>query len=118
MVLMTPTSTGNHTSETARLLPEAYETWVKFGATLGVGGKERTMWGLATYGYAQTLLRLERAEEFLLYLYAYRYHLHQRGHWTARESAGISRLSYTEVDPYCTPSQQTVPLLIRWMLVL
>jgi hypothetical protein len=94
------------------------------GTTLGIPGgrdlktKERSMAGFLSYGYAQTLLRLQRAEEFLLFLYAHRYHLHERGHWTAREVAGISRRPDTYIDPYCTPSQQAVPLLIRWMLVL
>jgi hypothetical protein len=96
------------------------------GTTLGIpGGRkleadERYMYGFLSYGYAQMLLRLQRAEEFLLFLYAHRYHLHQRGHWTAREAAGISRRSSDTYffDPYCTPVQQAVPLLIRWMLVL
>jgi hypothetical protein len=95
------------------------------GSTLGIPCSfrdpkitERSMSGFSSYGYAQTLLRLGRIEEFLLFLYAHRYHTHQRGHWTARESVGISRRRDTFVDPYCTPAQQTVPLLIRWMLVL
>jgi hypothetical protein len=94
------------------------------GTTLGVLGwrevkaKDRFMMGFLPYGYAQTLLRLERVEEFLLFLYAHRYHCHARGHWTAAEFAGIVREPDMHASPYCTPTQQVVPLLIRWMLAL
>jgi hypothetical protein len=95
------------------------------GTTLGIPGalrdekaQERSLTGFTTYGYAQALLRLERTEEFLLFLYSHRYHCHQRGHWTAREAAGISRRPDSYIDPYCTPAQQAIPLLLRWMLVL
>ena len=60
------------------------------------------------------LLRLDRIEEFLLFLYAHRYHGHTRGSWTAGEVTGITGDSGT----YCIPAQQTIPLLVRWMLVL
>jgi hypothetical protein len=95
------------------------------GTTLGIPGalrdekaQERSLTGFTTYGYAQTLLRLERTEEFILFLYSHRYHCHLRGHWTAREAAGISRRPDSYIDPYCTPAQQAIPLLLRWMLVL
>jgi transcriptional regulator len=64
------------------------------------------------------LLRLNRIEEFLLFLYAHRYHCHTRGHWTAQETGGLARGPGKEVGPYCTPAQQAVPLLVRWMLAL
>jgi hypothetical protein len=60
------------------------------------------------------LLRLDRIEEFLLFLYAHRYHAHTRGSWTAGEVTGVTGDSGT----YCVPAQQTIPLLVRWMLVL
>jgi hypothetical protein len=60
------------------------------------------------------LLRLDRIEEFLLFLYSHRYHAHTRGSWTAGEVTGITGDSGT----YCVPAQQTIPLLVRWMLVL
>jgi len=95
------------------------------GTTLGIPGgwrdvktPNRFMCAFISYGYAQTLLRLERAEEFLLFLYAHRYHCHARGHWTAAEAAGIARGPDKLAAPYCTPAQQAVPLLIRWMLAL
>ncbi|MBZ5679847.1 MAG: Tat pathway signal protein [Acidobacteriia bacterium] len=74
----------------------------------------REILGFISYGYAQALLRLDRIEEFLLFLYAHRYHAHTRGSWTAGEVTGITGDSAT----YCVPAQQTLPLLVRWMLVL
>jgi hypothetical protein len=89
--------------------------------TLGVvanvwrfGPEGREILGFISYGYAQMLLRLDRIEEFLLFLYAHRYHAHTRGSWTAGEVTGITGDSGT----YCLPAQQTIPLLVRWMLVL
>ena len=74
----------------------------------------RDLLGFISYGYAQMLLRLDRIEEFLLFLYAHRYHVHTRGSWTAGEVTGITGDSAL----YCIPAQQTIPLLVRWMLVL
>lgn len=74
----------------------------------------RDILGFISYGYAQALLRLDRIEEFLLFLYSHRYHAHTRGSWTAGEVTGITGDSGT----YCVPAQQTIPLLVRWMLVL
>jgi hypothetical protein len=95
------------------------------GTTLGIPGgwrdvrnPNRSMLAFISYGYAQTLLRLNRIEEFLLFLYAHRYHCHTRGHWTAAETAGIARGPGKYEGPYCTPAQQAVPLLVRWMLAL
>src|SRR6266487_3488034 len=74
----------------------------------------RAILGFISYGYAQMLLRLDRIEEFLLFLYAHRYHDHTRGSWTAGEVAGINGGTAT----FCIPAQQTIPLMVRWMLVL
>jgi len=74
----------------------------------------RAILGFISYGYALMLLRLDRIEEFLLFLYSHRYHNHTRGSWTAGEVSGI-----TGGTPlFCIPAQQTIPLLVRWMLVL
>jgi hypothetical protein len=75
---------------------------------------ERAILGFISYGYAQMLLRLDRVEEFLLFLYAHRYHDHTRGSWTAGEVAGIDGSTAL----FCIPAQQTIPLLVRWMLLL
>lgn len=74
----------------------------------------RDILGFISYGYAQMLLRLDRVDEFLLFLYSHRYHDHTRGSWTAGEVAGITGDSAL----FCVPAQQTIPLLVRWMLVL
>jgi hypothetical protein len=76
------------------------------------GGK--SLLGFISYGYAQMLLRLDRIEEYLLFLYSHRYHDHTRGSWTAGEVSGIRG----GTSLFCMPAQQTIPLLVRWMLVL
>lgn len=73
----------------------------------------RDILGFISYGYAQALLRLDRIEEYLLFLYAHRYHDHSRGSWTAGEVSGITG----DGALFCMPAQQTIPLLVRWMLV-
>ncbi|MBV9269090.1 MAG: Tat pathway signal protein [Acidobacteriaceae bacterium] len=74
----------------------------------------RDILGFISYGYAQMLLRLDRIEEYLLFLYSHRYHDHTRGSWTAGEVAGITGDSAL----FCIPAQLTIPLLVRWMLLL
>lgn len=74
----------------------------------------RDILGFISYGYAQMLLRLDRVEEYLLFLYSHRYHDHTRGSWTAGEVTGLDG----DNALFCIPAQQTIPLLIRWMLVL
>lgn len=73
----------------------------------------RDILGFISYGYAQALLRMDRIEEYLLFLYAHRYHDHSRGSWTAGEVSGITGGGAL----FCIPAQQTIPLLLRWMLV-
>jgi hypothetical protein len=91
------------------------------GTTLGVVANvgparagARSILGFISYGYAQMLLRLDRIEEYLLFLYSHRYHAHTRGSWTAGEVSGIKGGTAL----FCIPAQQTIPLLTRWMLVL
>ena len=74
----------------------------------------RDILGFISYGYAQMLLRLDRIEEYLLFLYSHQYHDHTRGSWTAGEVSGITG----DTALFCIPAQQTIPLLVRWMLVL
>jgi len=74
----------------------------------------RDILGFISYGYAQMLLRLDRVEEYLLFLYSHRFHDHTRGSWTAGEVSGITG----DTALFCIPAQQTIPLLVRWMLVL
>jgi hypothetical protein len=91
------------------------------GTTIGVVAniepphpQGRDILGFISYGYAQMLLRLDRVEEYLLFLYSHRFHDHTRGSWTAGEVSGIDGDSAL----FCIPAQQTIPLLVRWMLVL
>ena len=91
------------------------------GTTLGVlanieppHAEGRDILGFISYGYAQALLRLDRIEEFLLFLYSHRYHDHTRGSWTAGEVAGING----DNALFCIPAQLTIPIVMRWMLVL
>jgi hypothetical protein len=74
----------------------------------------RDILGFISYGYAQMLLRLDRIEEFLLFLYSHRYHDHTRGSWVAGEVSGIDG----DNALFCIPAQLTIPPLVRWMLVL
>ncbi len=73
----------------------------------------RDILGFISYGYAQALLRLDRIDEYLLFLYSHRYHDHSRGSWMAGEVSGITG----DGTLFCIPAQQTIPLLLRWMLV-
>lgn len=75
--------------------------------------KSRDILGFISYGYAQQLLRLNRIDEYLLFLYAHRHHAHTPGSWTAGEVADISG----GMPLFCMPAQLTIPLLLRWMLV-
>lgn len=74
----------------------------------------RAILGFISYGYAQALLRLDRIEEYLLFLYSHRFHVHNRGSWTAGEVCGINGGTAL----FCMPAQHTIPLLVRWMLLL
>ncbi|WP_336959982.1 hypothetical protein [Sphingobium aquiterrae] len=89
------------------------------GTTLGVvanigrpSPRNRSILGFISYGYARALLRLDRIEEYLLFLYAHRYHDHTPGGWVAGEVAGITG----SMPIFCIPAQLTIPKLVRWML--
>ena len=106
----------------ANLANMVVDTMRAYGATtLGVVANvsparagARAILGFISYGYAQMLLRLDRVEEYLLFLYSHRYHDHSRGSWVAGEVSGINGGTAL----FCIPAQQTIPLLLRWMLVL
>ncbi len=75
--------------------------------------RERNLLGFISYGYAQQLLRLDRIDEYLLFMYAHRHHAHTPGSWTAGEVTDISG----GMPLFCMPAQLTIPLLLRWTLV-
>ncbi|MHC1479187.1 twin-arginine translocation signal domain-containing protein [Frateuria aurantia] len=90
------------------------------GTVLGVVGNigpvdpgSRDMLGFISYGYAQQLLRLDRIDEYVLFMYSHRYYAHTRGSWTAAEVSDISG----GMPLFCMPAQLTSPLLLRWALV-
>lgn len=78
-----------------------------------VSAKGRDILGFISYGYAQQLLRLDRIDEYLLFLYAHRHHDHTPGSWTAGEVSDITG----GMPLFCMPAQMTIPLLLRWALV-
>jgi hypothetical protein len=111
----------------ADILPAALanmvcDTMRAYGATTlgvvanvwGLHPEGRSILGFISYGYALELLRLDRIEEFLLFLYSHRYHAHTRGGWIAGEVCDITG----ENALFCIPAQQTIPIMVRWMLVL
>jgi hypothetical protein len=106
----------------ANLANIVVDTMRAYGATtLGVVANvsparagSRAILGFISYGYAQMLLRLDRVEEYVLFVYSHRYHGHTRGSWVAGEVSGING----GTSLFCIPAQQTIPLLLRWMLVL
>ena len=84
-------------------------------ANVGVArAGSRSILGFIAYGYAYELLRLDRIEEYLLFMYAHRYHDHTRGSWTAGEVSGITGGR----SLFCLPAQQTIPIMVKWALVL
>jgi hypothetical protein len=78
-----------------------------------VNADGRDILGFISYGYAQQLLRLNRIDEYVLFLYAHRHHAHTPGSWTAGEVSDISG----GMPLFCIPAQMTIPLLLRWALV-
>ncbi|KAE9966004.1 hypothetical protein BLS_007269 [Venturia inaequalis] len=74
----------------------------------------RDILGFISYGYALSLLYQDRIDEFVLFLYTHRYHVHTRGAWNAAEVAQTDGLS----TRFCNPAQLTIPSIVRWALVL
>ncbi len=72
----------------------------------------RDILGFISYGYARALLKLDRIEDYLLFLYSHRHHAHTAGGWTAGEVCDIGG----GLPLFCMPAQMTIPLLMRWML--
>jgi len=74
----------------------------------------RDILGFISYGQALALLYLDRIDEFVLFLYTHRYHVHTRGAWNAGEVTGTAGGAAT----FCIPAQLTIPIIMRWALVL
>ncbi|KAF2436102.1 hypothetical protein EJ08DRAFT_645112 [Tothia fuscella] len=74
----------------------------------------RDILGFISYGYALGLLYLDRIDEYVLFMYTHRYHVHSRGAWNAGEVTGTGG----GASAFCVPAQLTIPNLVRWALVL
>jgi hypothetical protein len=106
----------------ADITDQIHNTMRSYGATsLGVVANVgvpnphgRDLLGFISYGYAHSLLLHDRANEFALFLYSHRYHVHSRGAWNAEEVAGING----DRGLFCIPAQLTIPAILRWALVL
>ena len=70
--------------------------------------------GFLDFGPAFVRLDLDQIREFLLLYYAHMSHMYSPGTWTAVESA---RMDGTQGGPYCTPSEDTIPIFTKWMMV-
>ncbi|RDW63256.1 hypothetical protein BP6252_10801 [Coleophoma cylindrospora] len=82
-----------------------------------ISPQSRDILGFISYGYAQALLLLGRVDEFILFLYSHRYHVHSRGQWIATEVAGTYGGTGDE-NPFCLPAEMTIPIIMRLALVL
>jgi hypothetical protein len=74
----------------------------------------RDILGFVSYGHAHSLLLADRIDEFVLFLYTHRYHVHTRGAWNAGEVTDIVGGGAN----FCIPAQLTIPSIMRWALVL
>ncbi|KAH9208492.1 hypothetical protein DL95DRAFT_467720 [Leptodontidium sp. 2 PMI_412] len=73
----------------------------------------RDILGFISYGYALSLLLQDRIDEFILFLYTHRYHVHNRGLWIAAEVSSTGGSAST----YCQPSQFGTPIVLRAALL-
>ncbi len=76
------------------------------------GGQHIT--GFLDFGPALARLDLDQVRQFLLLYYAHMSHIYSPGTWTAVESA---KMDGTQGGPYCTPSEDTIPIFTKWMMV-
>jgi hypothetical protein len=74
----------------------------------------RDILGFISYGHALSLLYNDRIDEFILFLYTHRYHVHSRGAWNAGEVTDLVGGNAV----FCMPAQFTIPSIMRWALVL
>jgi hypothetical protein len=90
--------------------------WAAHGGTafgLPRFGKDN-VGGFLDFGPAYVRLQFDAVREFILLYYAHMAHVYSPGTWTSVESA---KMDGTVGGPYCTPSQDTIPIFTKWMLV-
>jgi hypothetical protein len=107
----------------AKMANQIVDTMRAYGATsMGVvanvaprpNAQTRDILGFISYGHALSLLYLDRIDEFVLFMFSHRYHVHTRGAWNAGEVTGTAGGAAT----FCIPAQLTIPIILRWALVL
>jgi len=67
-------------------------------------------------GWGYGLLQHDYVEQFLVFTFAVSAHAQTRGTWTAAECIGSLDRSQSS-SGYAAPSQATLPLLMKWMLL-
>ncbi len=91
-------------------------TPLAYGYTLGPDRSTPEFATFLSYGHAYGLLQHDRRREFLLELWTLAAHAYTRGSWTAPETRRIDPALPTA--GYAVPAQLSVPMLVKWMLVL
>ena len=84
--------------------------------TLGVFNNRKSMVGFLVWEEIAGLIQHDMIPEALLVFYAQAIHAHSRGTWTAIECVDMDRARGAH-SPYCLPSQMTVPIAAKWLLV-
>jgi hypothetical protein len=107
-----PEKIANHVHDTMRSYGS---TSIGVVANVGVPNTAtRDILGFISYGHAYSLLLLDRVDEFILFMYTHRYHVHSRGAWNGVEVSGLNG----DQGTFCIPAQLTIPNIVRWALVL
>ncbi len=103
---------GELTADQAKLLENSLAAGGNSIFGLPRGGQHIT--GFLDFGPAFARLDLDQVRQFLLLYYAHMSHMYSPGTWTAVESA---KMDGTQGGPYCTPSEDTIPVFTKWMMV-
>ena len=91
-------------------------TPLAYGYTLGPDQSTPELATFLSYGHGYGVLLHDRRREFLLELWTLAAHAYTRGSWTAPETRRID--PSLPAAGYAVPAQLTVPMLVKWMLVL
>lgn len=98
------------------MLPEAQAKMIlaQNSSRIGLPGRGMHVGGFLNYGAAYSRLQFDLPRQFILFYYADMSHIYSPGTWTAVESA---KLDGTQGGPYATPSEDTIPVFTKWMLL-
>lgn len=103
---------GELTAQEEAMLWQSLDARGNLRLALPGGGNHIT--GFLAFGPPYASLQFDHPREFLLAFYAQRAHTFSPGNWTATESA---KMDGTLGGPYATPSEDSVPIFTKWMLV-